>query len=87
MKGFSLIEIMVSVAVFSVVIMAGTLSMLSIIDANQKSQSLNSVMTNLNTVLETMAREVRVGSLYCLTDSGDLCSDDQEDVSLINIIP
>ncbi len=38
-SGFSLIEIMVSVAIFSVVVMAGTLAVLSIIDANQKSDA------------------------------------------------
>ncbi|HRH26475.1 MAG TPA: type II secretion system protein [Candidatus Paceibacterota bacterium] len=63
-SGFTLVEILVSLAVFAIVITAGASSVLSIIDANQKAQSLNSVMTNMYTALEGMAREVRVGTNY-----------------------
>jgi prepilin-type N-terminal cleavage/methylation domain-containing protein len=63
-SGFTLVEILVSLAVFAIVITAGASSILSIIDANQKAQSLNSVMTNMYTALEGMAREIRVGTNY-----------------------
>ncbi len=70
-SGFSLIEILVSVALFAVVVISGTAAILAVIDANQKSQSLNSVMTNLNTALESMAREIRVGTDFSCVDGTD----------------
>jgi len=82
-KGFSLVEILVSVAVFSVVVIAGTAAILAVIDANQKSQSLNSVMTNLNVALESMAREIRVGKNYaCVTGHGI-----ESDCTMISFTP
>ncbi len=65
--GFSLVEIMVSVGIFAFVVTAGLGAVLGIVDANQKAQSLNSVMSNLNTALEDMARNIRTGSNYTAT--------------------
>lgn len=63
-KGFSLIEILISLAIFAMVVTAGAAAILSSISANQKAQSLNSVITNVNLALEAMAREIRLGSNY-----------------------
>jgi prepilin-type N-terminal cleavage/methylation domain-containing protein len=62
--GFSLIEILISLAIFALVVTAGAAAILSSISANQKAQSLNSVITNVNLALESMAREIRLGSNY-----------------------
>lgn len=62
--GFSLIEILVSLAVFAIIITAGATAVLGIVDANQKANSLNAVMTNMYTALESMAREIRLGTDY-----------------------
>ena len=63
-RGFTLIEIMVSVALFAVVMTISVGSLLSLIDANRKAQALNSVINNLNFALENMSRNMRVGSTY-----------------------
>ena len=69
-KGFSLVEMLVSVALFSAVMLIGAGALLSLIDANRKAQSLNSVMNNLNFALESMSRNIRVGTTYhCETDN------------------
>ncbi len=69
-KGFSLVEIMVSVTLFSVVMTISVGSLLSLIDANRKAQALNSVINNLNFALENMSRNIRVGNTYhCSTSS------------------
>lgn len=63
-KGFTLIEIMVSMSIFIIVMVVATGAVLSAVDANRKAQALGSVMNNLNVALESMVRDVRTGSLY-----------------------
>jgi len=62
--GFTLIEIMVSLAIFSIVVVVATGALLSTIDATKKAQATQTVLTNLNLALEGMTREIRVGSNY-----------------------
>src|SRR3989338_8582023 len=63
-KGFSLIEIMVSLAIFSIVVLVATGALLSILNANKKTQALKAVVNNFNFALENMARNIRVGKNY-----------------------
>ena len=55
---------MVSVAIFAVVVMIAIGSIMSILDANRKAQSLNVIMNNLNFSFESMIRDIRTGSKY-----------------------
>ena len=70
-KGFTLIELMVSSAIFIIVMVIAIGAVLSIVDANRKAQSLNTVMTNLNFAVESMVRDINTGSNYC---GGNTCS-------------
>lgn len=71
-RGFTLVEVLVSVGIFSVVMLIATGSVFTIVSANKKTHTLKSVMTNLNFALEDMAREMRVGSGYqCGVSGGD----------------
>ena len=63
-KGFTLIEIMTSVAIFAVVMVISMGSILSVLQANRKSESLKAVMDNLNLSVESMSREMRFGLNY-----------------------
>ncbi|PCI30691.1 hypothetical protein COB52_01255 [Candidatus Kaiserbacteria bacterium] len=63
-KGFTLIEMMVAVSLFSVVMTISTGALLSLLDANRKAQSIQSVMNNLNIALDGMVRNVRMGTNY-----------------------
>ena len=62
--GFTLIEIMVSLAIFAIVVVVATGALLSTIDATKKAQATQTVLTNLNLALEGMTREIRTGSNY-----------------------
>lgn len=73
-KGFTLIEIMTSVAVFAVVMTISMGSILSVIGANRKSESLKTVMDNLNLAVESMSREMRFGRQYHCPLSGNFTS-------------
>jgi type II secretion system protein J len=63
-KGFSLVEILVSIAIFSLVVVVATGALISLMDANRKAQSLKSVMNNLNFALENMSRSIRLGTQF-----------------------
>lgn len=63
-KGFTLIEIMTALSIFIIVITVSMGSIIGVFDTNRKSRSLKIVMSNLNTALETMSREIRFGRNY-----------------------
>ena len=69
--GFTLIELLVSVSIFSIVMLVSTGAVFSIVEANKKAHTLKSVMTNLNFTLESMVRDVRVGSQFSCGAGGD----------------
>lgn len=74
-KGFTLVEIMVSVSVFAIVMLISSSSIFGVFDSNRKSQSLRSVMDNLNLSLEAMTRTIRFGKNYhCDAQSGVITS-------------
>ncbi|MBU1557669.1 type II secretion system GspH family protein [Patescibacteria group bacterium] len=74
-KGFALIEVIISVALFSVVMTVGIGSLLNMISANKKSQSLKVVVNNINLAMEGMSKEIRVGYDYnCGFLTGGDCS-------------
>jgi len=62
--GFTLIEILVSVAIFSVVMLVGVGALLTISEANRKAQALQVVTNNLTFSLENMSRSIRIGTKY-----------------------
>ncbi len=70
-KGFSLIEVIVSIALFAVILTASLGSLLVIIDVNRQTKAIKLVVNNLNLAMEGMSRELRVGSNICATDNED----------------
>jgi prepilin-type N-terminal cleavage/methylation domain-containing protein len=68
---FTLIEVLVSVSIFAIVMLIATGAVFSIVEANKKTHSLKSVMTNLNFALESMARDMRVGFGYTCNGSSE----------------
>src|SRR3990167_4369943 len=71
-QGFSLIEILVSIAIFSVVMITAAGALLATIDANHKAQAIQLAMNNLGFALESMSRVIREGNTYHCDDSGSL---------------
>lgn len=47
-------------------------SILAVFDANRKSQSIKTVLTNLNLVVESLSKEMRYSTNYHCGPSGDL---------------
>ena len=77
--GFTLIEMIVSIALFSFVMLATTTVLLSVVDANHKAQGLKTTINNLSLTLESIARNLRTGSSYVTVNSNDVCPFGGED--------
>lgn len=71
-QGFTLVEMMVAVALFSVVMLITTSSLLALVDANRKAQELHSVMENLNIAVDGMIRAARMGTTYHCGQAGTI---------------
>lgn len=65
-KGFTLIEMIVSLGLFSVVIVVAVGALLTMVNADKQLQSEQSIMSNLSFALDSMTREIRTGiNFYC----------------------
>ncbi len=70
-RGFTLIELMVSVAIFAVIMVISLGALLSISTADKKAENIASVMNNLNFAVESMTRNIRTGyNYYCQASGG-----------------
>lgn len=68
--GFTLIEMIVSLGVFSIVVTTAIGAMFVVLSTNQQLQSEQNVMTNLGFALDGMTREIRTGfNYYCASAS------------------
>lgn len=63
-RGFTLVELLIALAVFAVIATFSLGSVVAILNAGRKANSLASVMTNLDSALEVMSREVKFGTHY-----------------------
>lgn len=61
-RGFTLVEMIVAVALFAVVMLISVGALLALVGANRKAEALQSVMNNLNVSLDDMVRSIRMGS-------------------------
>lgn len=84
--GFTLVEMMVALALFTVVITIAVGAFLSLIGQSSKLQGEQKVMTSLGFAMDSMTREIRTGiNYYCNTDVADLNgdTDDETDLTLV----
>ena len=70
--GFTLIEMLVALSLFTIVVTIAVGAFLSLIGASKGVQSEQSVMTTLTFVLDSMTREIRTGNNYYCDDYNTL---------------
>jgi prepilin-type N-terminal cleavage/methylation domain-containing protein len=80
-RGFTLVEMIVSLAIFAVVAVIAVGALLKVIDANKKAQSIQSSITNINFALESISRDIRVGTDYTCGNSSELSTIRPEKIS------
>ena len=72
-RGFTLVEMLVSIALFSFIMLATTTVLLSVVDANHKAQGLKTTIDNLSLVIESMTRNLRTGSSFAPLAGAQSC--------------
>lgn len=73
-RGFTLVEMIVSVGLFAVVMTIASGAYLSLINIERKARALSDLMTNLSFATESMARAIRTGTNYSCNGGGDCAS-------------
>ena len=63
-KGYTIIETMVSLSIFSVIILSGMAALLNTNILYHKSQDMRSVLDSLSFIMEDMSRNLRTGYNY-----------------------
>lgn len=69
--GFTLVEVLVSMSIFTVVVGMAVGTMMVLIDANAKSQNVQQAVSNVSFALDSMSREIRTGTSYYGANNGD----------------
>ena len=83
-KGFTLIEMMVSLTIFTVLAVYGIGAVLSAMSQHALSQNMSNAMDNLNFVMEDMSRNIRLGTqIHCFAPGeGGTGTDGSGDVNV-----
>lgn len=69
-SGFTLVEMLVSISIFTIVVTMAVSTLLVLIEANGRAQSMQLIMTNLTFTLDSMTREIRTGFNWSCGDYG-----------------
>ena len=70
-RGYTLIELIVSVGLFSLVMLMASGAYLMMINSNRNAQGITTGIDNLSFALETMTRNIRTGTAYSCNGLGD----------------
>ena len=74
-RGFTLIELMVSIGLFAIVMTLSAGAYLIMIGADREAQATTTGIDNLSFALDTMTRSIRTGTAYnCASSTGGDCT-------------
>ena len=77
---------MVSISIFSIVMVMCMGSILTVLNSNRKSQSLRAIMDNLDYSLDSMTRNIRFGTVYHCDESVSPINSPRDCVSASSIV-
>jgi prepilin-type N-terminal cleavage/methylation domain-containing protein len=80
-QGFSLVELLVATALFTIVVAISAGSFLSILEASRQSRELNNLMLAVDFAMEDMSRTIRTGSNFTVSGS-QISFFDEDDASV-----
>jgi prepilin-type N-terminal cleavage/methylation domain-containing protein len=63
-RGFTLVEMTVSLGLFTIIMFIATSAFLSVVDTDRKSRSVRIATDNLNVALEDVSRRIKTGGTY-----------------------
>jgi prepilin-type N-terminal cleavage/methylation domain-containing protein len=71
--GFTIIEVMIALAIFTVIVTIGIGAVLDATSQHARTQNIRTVMDDLNFVMEDMSRNIRLGSeIRCVFPGNDV---------------
>jgi prepilin-type N-terminal cleavage/methylation domain-containing protein len=68
-KGFTLVEVMISIGLFTIIMVIGIGAILGVNVTNRKTQSMRAIIDNMSFVMEDMARSMRLGDYFVCKES------------------
>ncbi|MFA6006820.1 MAG: type II secretion system protein [Candidatus Paceibacterota bacterium] len=68
-RGFTLVEVLVSSAIITVVMLVAIGAIITIQDASRKAQAVRAIIDNLHGAVENMSRKIRTGNTYYCGDA------------------
>jgi prepilin-type N-terminal cleavage/methylation domain-containing protein len=81
-SGFTLIELMVATTIFTIIMLMGVGSLVTSSNSAKRAQKLQIAVDNVNFAMESMTRELRMGShYYCLTNGSAVWTEQVSDCS------
>lgn len=78
-SGFTLIEVMVSIGLFTVIMIVGITAILGVNNTYRKTRTMRSAIDNLSFIMEDMARNIRLGYLYKCVNSDQISPTEVEE--------
>lgn len=75
MRAYTLLELIVSIGIFSLVMLTATGAYIKLIDLDRQARGTNDVVSNLSFAVDSMARAVRTGTGYRCNKTGTNCFD------------
>jgi prepilin-type N-terminal cleavage/methylation domain-containing protein len=73
-EGFTLVEMILSLAIFSIVATVAVGALLMLVGANDRLQGEQSISSNISFALDSMVREIRTGSRYYCHSTNSITS-------------
>lgn len=70
--GYTIIELLVSMALFAVVVLMATMAFLGVMSSNRKTLASRTALDNLNFAIENMVRDMKTGYTYHCGNSGTI---------------
>lgn len=83
-SGFTLIELMVATTIFTIVMLMGVGSLVTSSNAAKSAQKLQIAVDNVNFAMESMTREIRMGTNYDCVNPYAMSKDDKSVHDCVN---
>ncbi len=80
-KGFTLVEILVALAIFSFVITIGTGALVTLSNTNHSAQLSRKTVDNVDYIMDDIVRELRLGKNYHCIDEGNMDTLNERDAA------
>jgi prepilin-type N-terminal cleavage/methylation domain-containing protein len=75
-KGFTIIEMIIAIAIFLIVITMGVSALMNLYSVNRKAQNTRNILDGLSFAMEDMSRNIRTGYNYkCIISSVSITSE------------